>query len=57
MTDVVIAGAARTPIGAFGAIAAELAAVGAATGIRPDVFEDAICNWQKHPDRYVRFSG
>ena len=35
----------------------ELAAVGAATGIRPDVFEDAICNWQKHPDRYVRFSG
>lgn len=26
------------------------------TGITPDVLEDAICNWQKHPDRYVRFS-
>lgn len=27
------------------------------TGLRPDVMEDAICNWQKAPDRYVRFSG
>ncbi|MEF2977218.1 alpha-glutamyl/putrescinyl thymine pyrophosphorylase clade 3 protein [Subtercola sp. YIM 133946] len=28
-----------------------------ATQISPDVLEDAVCNWQKSPDRYVRFSG
>lgn len=25
--------------------------------ITPDVLEDAICNWQKKPETYVRFSG
>lgn len=25
-------------------------------GVPPDVLEDAICNWQKKPDKYVRFS-
>ncbi|WP_445996909.1 alpha-glutamyl/putrescinyl thymine pyrophosphorylase clade 3 protein [Okibacterium fritillariae] len=28
-----------------------------ATGISPDVLEDAICNWQKSPAHYIRFSG
>lgn len=27
-----------------------------AIGVAPDVLEDAICNWQKGPDKYVRFS-
>ena len=27
------------------------------TGLTPDVLEDAVCNWQKSPDSYVRFSG
>ncbi|MDQ1130392.1 hypothetical protein QE381_002520 [Microbacterium sp. SORGH_AS 888] len=36
---------------------AELAQFGNLTGIRPDVLEDAICNWQKQPDKYVKFSG
>jgi hypothetical protein len=29
----------------------------ASTGIDADVLEDAVCNWQKNPTRYVRFSG
>lgn len=35
----------------------ELRTLSDVTGLRPDVLEDAICNWQKAPDRYVRFSG
>lgn len=35
----------------------ELANFSRVTGVRPDVLEDAICNWQKSPDRYIRFSG
>jgi len=27
------------------------------TGMPADVLEDAVCNWQKSPSRYVRFSG
>lgn len=27
------------------------------TGLTPNVIEDAICNWQKSPTAYVRFSG
>lgn len=34
-----------------------LQALSTATGLSPDVMEDAVCNWQKSPDRYVRFSG
>lgn len=26
------------------------------TGVAPDVLEDAVCNWQKSPARYLRFS-
>lgn len=29
----------------------------ALTGIEADVLEDAVCNWQKNPTSYVRFSG
>jgi len=35
---------------------AELSELGTIAGIRPDVLEDAVCNWQKYPARYVRFS-
>jgi hypothetical protein len=35
----------------------ELSTLSDLTGLRPDVLEDAICNWQKTPDHYVRFSG
>jgi len=38
-------------------IQSELAALGIACDLRPDVLEDAVCNWQKSPDKYVRFSG
>lgn len=34
-----------------------LKVLGDAIGVRPDVLEDAVCNWQKSPDSYVRFSG
>lgn len=34
-----------------------LSEFGDATGLTPDVLEDAVCNWQKSPTRYVRFSG
>lgn len=34
-----------------------LANLSAATGLGPDVLEDAVCNWQKSPTKYVRFSG
>ncbi|MEW1963408.1 hypothetical protein AB0269_13205 [Microbacterium sp. NPDC077644] len=34
-----------------------LQSLSSATGLAPDVLEDAVCNWQKSPDRYVRFSG
>ncbi|QEO15061.1 hypothetical protein FLP10_12020 [Agromyces intestinalis] len=27
------------------------------TGLPPDVMEDAVCNWQKSPSKYLRFSG
>jgi len=29
----------------------------ASTGVESDVLEDAVCNWQKCPTSYVRFSG
>lgn len=35
----------------------ELRVLSAVTGIRGDVLEDAVCNWQKSPDTYQRFSG
>ena len=31
--------------------------IGTVAGITPDVFEDAVCNWQKSPTVYERFSG
>ncbi len=34
-----------------------LAHLSSTTGLTPDVLEDAVCNWQKSPARYVRFSG
>lgn len=36
---------------------AELKELGIRAGIRPDVLEDAICNWQKRPADYLKFSG
>lgn len=27
------------------------------TDLSPDIMEDAVCNWQKSPTKYVRFSG
>lgn len=35
----------------------ELSLLGNEADIRPDVLEDAVCNWQKSPDRYIKFSG
>lgn len=35
----------------------ELQALSEQTGITPDVLEDAVCNWQKSPGKYIRFSG
>lgn len=35
----------------------ELQNLSVSTGIRGDVLEDAVCNWQKSPDTYQRFSG
>lgn len=35
----------------------ELQELSMASGIRGDVLEDAVCNWQKSPDAYQRFSG
>lgn len=35
---------------------AELANLGREISVSPDVLEDAICNWQKSPTSYVRFS-
>jgi hypothetical protein len=37
-------------------VAQQLIDLSRVTGIGPDVLEDAICNWQKNPDRYVRFA-
>lgn len=34
-----------------------LSEIGIVAGITPDVFEDAVCNWQKSPTVYERFSG
>ncbi|WP_158586965.1 alpha-glutamyl/putrescinyl thymine pyrophosphorylase clade 3 protein [Clavibacter lycopersici] len=34
----------------------ELAALARAIEVSPDVIEDSICNWQKTPTNYVRFS-
>lgn len=34
-----------------------LVSFGQATGLGSQVLEDAICNWQKSPDRHVRFRG
>lgn len=34
-----------------------LQGVAKSIGIRADVMEDAVCNWQKSPDVYRRFSG
>ena len=36
---------------------ARLVDFGRATGLGSQVLEDAICNWQKSPDCYVRFRG
>ena len=36
---------------------ARLVDFGQATGLGSQVLEDAICNWQKSPDRYDRFRG
>lgn len=33
------------------------AVLAAELGVGHNVFEDAICNWQKSPDNYIRFSG
>lgn len=33
------------------------ALLAAGIGVSHNVLEDAICNWQKNPDEYVRFSG
>ena len=33
-----------------------LKTLGSAIDATPDVLEDAVCNWQKSPDRYFRFS-
>jgi hypothetical protein len=30
---------------------------GAALGLTPNVMEDAVCNWQKDPSRYIPFRG
>ncbi|QLD11664.1 alpha-glutamyl/putrescinyl thymine pyrophosphorylase clade 3 protein [Microbacterium oleivorans] len=35
----------------------ELQVLSQSIGIRGDVMEDAVCNWQKSPDAYQRFSG
>lgn len=35
----------------------KLAALSQATGITPDVVEDAICNWQKSPTKFISFQG
>ena len=43
-------------IGGARELQAELSAFGEAIGISPDVLEDSICNWQKSPTRYVKFS-
>lgn len=34
----------------------ELARLGASTGLSADVLEDSVCNWQKSPGKYLRFS-
>ena len=34
-----------------------LAQLSGSIGVDADVMEDAVCNWQKRPDEYVRFSG
>ncbi|HHL4704335.1 TPA: hypothetical protein ACQ7Z4_004429 [Escherichia coli] len=36
---------------------ADLAAIIPAPYLRMQVIEDALCNWQKSPDRYVYFGG
>ncbi|WP_076693032.1 hypothetical protein [Tersicoccus sp. Bi-70] len=35
---------------------AELSRICTAINVAPDVMEDAICNWQKDPENYIRFS-
>ncbi|HCN6762943.1 TPA: hypothetical protein N6695_004577, partial [Escherichia coli] len=35
----------------------DLAAIIPAPYLRMQVIEDALCNWQKSPDRYVYFGG
>lgn len=44
-------------IGAARSMQQTLLEIGSAAGIKPDVLEDAVCNWQKSPTAYVRFSG
>jgi hypothetical protein len=36
---------------------ARLAELGRTAGIGMQVIEDALCNWQKSPDRFIRFRG
>lgn len=38
-------------------IQAKLSELGKEIGISADVLEDAVCNWQKSPTAYARFSG
>ncbi|WP_156138886.1 alpha-glutamyl/putrescinyl thymine pyrophosphorylase clade 3 protein [Microbacterium mangrovi] len=40
-----------------GVAQAKLSEFSRLTGLTPDVMEDAVCNWQKSPTAYVRFSG
>ncbi|MEN2742668.1 hypothetical protein ABCS02_33250 [Microbacterium sp. X-17] len=43
--------------GAAGELQKQLSELSRETGLTPNVIEDAICNWQKSPAIYVRFSG
>lgn len=54
-TRLLVTGSAAAPIPAR---EAQSILVGLANTLQvgPEVLEDAVCNWQKHPDRYVRFS-
>lgn len=44
-------------VSSAGSLQERLKTLSSETGIGPDVLEDAICNWQKSPATYVRFSG
>lgn len=44
-------------IGEARALQAQLAELCRTSSLTPNVIEDAICNWQKSPTKYVKFSG